>query len=139
MKIIIPMAGDSKRFKEAGYSIPKPFMMIDGKSMIERVCSMFSSSDEFIFVCNKEHLRNKDYVGILEGAASRQQVIAIDPHNRGPIYSVLQAGRSIKDKQEPIILSYCDFTMQWDYQPFHLKIQRLIRELHGKFLLHVIA
>jgi dTDP-glucose pyrophosphorylase len=35
MHLIIPMAGAGKRFKEAGYETPKPFIRIGGKSMLE--------------------------------------------------------------------------------------------------------
>lgn len=121
MKIIIPMAGHSKRFKEAGYSIPKPFIMIDGKTMIERVCHMFSPQDEFVFICNEEHLQNERWKKMLESIVQRYQIIEISPHEKGPVFSVLQVEDYIDNKEEPIIISYCDFTMQWDYRHFLLK------------------
>lgn len=37
MRIIIPAAGDGKRFREAGYLMPKPLIPVCGKPMIERV------------------------------------------------------------------------------------------------------
>lgn len=117
MKIIIPMAGHSRRFKEAGYTTLKPFIMIDGKPMIQRVCEMFSPMDEFIFVCNREHLEEKGYVDILEGIVHKYHIVRIEPHELGPVYSALQAGE-LMGEDEPFILSYCDFTMQWNYRHF---------------------
>lgn len=35
--IVIPAAGDGQRFKDAGYELPKPFIDVFGKPMIERV------------------------------------------------------------------------------------------------------
>ena len=37
INIIIPMAGAGSRFQNAGYSLPKPFIDVGGKMMIERV------------------------------------------------------------------------------------------------------
>ena len=37
VNIVIPMAGAGSRFSEAGYEVPKPFIHINGKMMIERV------------------------------------------------------------------------------------------------------
>lgn len=121
MKIIIPMAGHSRRFKDAGYNTPKPFINIDGKPMIERVCRMFSPTDQFIFVCNKEHLINTDYRLILQTVTPNYRIVEIAPHEYGPIYSVLQAQEYIKDEGSPFIISYSDFTMHWNYRQFLLK------------------
>ncbi len=121
MKIIIPMAGHSRRFKKAGYKDQKPFIIIDGKPMVERVCRMFSPTDEFVFVCNKEHLLIKDYRKILEKIVLNYHIVEIEPHEYGPVYSVLQSEKYITNKDEPIIITYCDFTMQWNYRQFLLK------------------
>lgn len=37
MNILVPMAGDSKRFEEAGYSFPKNLVEIDGLPIVEHV------------------------------------------------------------------------------------------------------
>lgn len=37
MNILVPMAGDSQRFEEAGYSYPKNLVEIDGLSLIEHI------------------------------------------------------------------------------------------------------
>lgn len=122
MKVLIPMAGHSRHFKQAGYDDPKPFIMIDGMPMMERACQMFSQSDEFIFVCNREHLRNEKYLKIVESLTPSYKIVEIVPHELGPLYSALQAEKYVDDKDEPIIISYCDFTAQWNYRQFLLKV-----------------
>ncbi|MBI5787926.1 MAG: NTP transferase domain-containing protein [Candidatus Schekmanbacteria bacterium] len=122
MKIIIPMAGHSRRFKQAGYATPKPFILIDGEPMIKRVCQMFSPSDEFIFVCNKEHLTNQDYLKILESIVLKYHIAGIEPHEYGPTYSAMQAEPYV-NPDEPVIINYCDFTVQWDYRQFLRKAE----------------
>ena len=120
-KVIIPMAGHSRRFRAAGYTVPKPFILIDGKTMIERVCRMFGRHDEFIFVCNREHLQaNPAYRDVLANIAPHTHIVAIEPHELGPVYSALAAAPHMHD-DEPVIISYCDFTMQWNYTRFLLQ------------------
>ena len=120
MKVIIPMAGHSRRFREAGYLVPKPFIMIDGRPMIERICQMFSPTDEFIFICNREHLEEPSYRRILNNIVRFYHVVEIEPHELGPLYSALAAEEFVKD-DEPVIITYCDFTMSWNYRHFLLK------------------
>jgi NDP-sugar pyrophosphorylase family protein len=120
-KVIIPMAGHSRRFQEAGYTVPKPFILIDGKPMIQRVCRMFAPEDEFIFICNEEQLEaNAEYREILASIAPRTQIVTIAPHELGPVYSVLAADPYMA-ADEPVIITYCDFTMRWNYDHFRLK------------------
>jgi NDP-sugar pyrophosphorylase family protein len=121
MKVIIPMAGHSRRFKQAGYNDPKPFVMIDGKPMVQRSCQMFSPTDEFIFICNRQHLKNNVYFNMLKNIAPNHKIIEIETHELGPVHTALQAEEHIKDKHEPIIISYCDFTAQWNYKRFLMK------------------
>ena len=56
MKVVIPMSGVGSRFKEAGYSDIKPLIKVGKKSIIEYVVEMFNKDDEFIFICNNDHL-----------------------------------------------------------------------------------
>ena len=119
MNIIIPMAGYSRRFKKFGYKDLKPFINIDGKYMIQRVCEMFSPNDHFVFVCNKEHFKeNPEYREILSNVTKNFDICEIDPHEEGPVYSTLQAKNYIKNPEEPIIITYCDFTVKWNYEQF---------------------
>ncbi len=124
MKIIIPMAGHSRRFTRAGFRDPKPFIDIDGKLMIERVCRMFSPTDEFIFVCQRAHEENPAYQQILKKTVPHAAMIGIDPHEGGPVDSVLQAEPAIDDPEEPVLISYCDFFLQWNYRQFLLKAEQ---------------
>ena len=56
MKVLIPMSGYGERFRKVGYLVPKPLIQIDKYKMIEHVIKMFSDDDEFIFICNEQHL-----------------------------------------------------------------------------------
>lgn len=57
MHIVIPLSGIGKRFIEAGYSDPKPLIIVEGKPIIEHVVNLFPNETKFTFICNDLHLK----------------------------------------------------------------------------------
>ncbi len=55
LKIVVPMAGEGTRFKEAGYSFPKPLIDIKGKPMIQVVVENLKPKvpHKFIFIARQ--------------------------------------------------------------------------------------
>ena len=119
MQIVIPMSGYGERFRAAGYTVPKPLIEIDGKPIIEYVVGMFPGEDDFLFICNQEHLDTPIYQmeRILKCIAPKGVVVGIAPHELGPVHAVLQARENLRPNQ-PLIINYCDFTCDWDYHDF---------------------
>ena len=117
MKIIIPMSGEGQRFKDAGYVTLKPLIEVDGKPIIAHVINLFSNDSEFIFICNKEHLKNTDVKDILFKYCPSGKIIPIEPHKKGPVYAVIQALEYISDNEE-VIVNYCDFSCYWSFSEF---------------------
>ena len=57
INIVVPMAGCGLRFKEVGYSEPKPFIKINGVSMIELVLQNLMINDAtYILIVLKKHI-----------------------------------------------------------------------------------
>ena len=81
MQIIIPMSGFGRRFKTAGYTLPKPLIEVDGKPIIQHVVDMFPGEKKFFFICNREHLNSKKYrmKEILNKICPSGKIISIDP------------------------------------------------------------
>jgi NDP-sugar pyrophosphorylase family protein len=122
MNVIITLAGHSRRFKAAGYTVPKFLIEIDGKTMLEHVMDMFSPRDSFYFIANQEQVREyPELEQIINKNLKKAKLIAIDSHEMGPTYSILQANESLP-KDEPVIISYCDFFVEWDYRDFLAQI-----------------
>lgn len=117
MKIIIPMSGNGSRFVKAGYKDIKPLIEVDGKTIIEHVTDIFPGEEDFIFICNREHLRMSNVTQVLKKVKPRGQIVAISPHHLGPVYAVLQMSHLI-DEEEPVIVNYADFSVYWDYKDF---------------------
>ncbi len=120
MKIIIPMSGVGARFVRAGYKDIKPLIKVDGKPMIEHVIDMFPGENDFIFICNEDHLKSTNLRNILRELKASSKIVAIKPHKYGPVYAVLKVENLIDDK-EPVTVNYCDFYVYWDYNDFKTK------------------
>lgn len=119
MKIVVPMAGLGERFVKAGYTEHKPLIEIDGKVMIEHVVNMFPGEENFVFICNNKHLQNSKLESILKELKPNCKIIGVDSVKLGPVWDMLQVVK--KDDfldSEPVIVSYCDFSVWWDYDHF---------------------
>jgi NDP-sugar pyrophosphorylase family protein len=122
MQIIIPMAGNGKRFSDAGYTEPKPLIKVHGKPMIEHMVNLFQSKsgkpNNFVFICNDEHLKSTNLREVLENLKLKSVIVSHSfERPLGPVYSTLQAIEYIDDK-EPAIVTYCDFDTDSDYKDF---------------------
>ena len=119
MQIVIPMSGFGERFRAAGYTLPKPLIEVEGKPIIQHVVEMFSDEDDFIFICNEDHLSNHKYRmrEILKSISPSGRIVSIKSHKLGPIYAVMLALDEI-NLQKATIVNYCDFTCYWDYIHF---------------------
>ena len=60
IQLVVPMSGIGKRFKDAGYKTPKPLIKVRGKEIINHVVNMFEKIERVIFICNEEHLNDKN-------------------------------------------------------------------------------
>lgn len=117
------MAGHSRRFKEKGYKLPKFLLNCGDQTMIEKVFEMFSYKDNFHLILNKNLENLEKTTEYLKTLSKNVSVYTIDPHEKGPTFSILKANIRLKT-DEPVIVSYCDFTIKWDYE-------RFLREANG--------
>jgi NDP-sugar pyrophosphorylase family protein len=126
MQIVIPMSGFGKRFRNAGYTVPKPLIEVHGKTIIQYVVEMFPGEVDITFICNKNHLENKKYKmrKILNMIAPNCRIVSVNPHKLGPVHAVLEAVR-VLDLTKPTIVNYADFTCDWSFKEFCKEVERL--------------
>lgn len=123
MQVVVPMSGAGKRFTEAGYQKVKPLLLVDGRPMVSHVVEMFSPDDEFVFLCNAEHLADSS-LGMertLRELAPHVLVVPCTPPTLGPNHAILQAKNLLGGG--PVFVSYCDFSMDWDREDFLTKVR----------------
>ena len=118
-QIIIPMSGFGERFRRAGYKVPKPLIEVDGKPIIAHVIEMFPNEEDFIFICNNDHLLDEEYnmEQIIRKYCPTAQIIGIDSHKLGPVYAVSKIFDKIS-KDRPVVVNYCDFSCYWNWGDF---------------------
>lgn len=127
MQIIIPMSGKGARFKAAGYKDLKPLIEVDGAPIIEHVVRMFPGETDFLFICAADALAETPLRDTLQRLAPRGRIVEIEPHKLGPVHAVLQAEQWIR-RDQPVVVNYCDFAVEWDFQDFARKMRELACE-----------
>lgn len=131
------MTGNGSRFKTAGYKRLKPFIELHGKPLIEWVVKLFSEDkNKITFICQDHHLNSLDYVKpeLTRIAPDARIFTVYDWKGGGPVANVLRAAEII-DNTKPVLISYCDFYMSWDYLAFKSEVKK--GTLMGLF--HVIV
>ena len=126
MQVIIPMAGSGQRFVDQGYSNPKPLIEVNGKKILDYIVDSYSKDDEYLFICNDEHLENTDLRKVVDSYNLNSRLVSIPRHKLGPVYTVLQVEELIQ-KDSEVIVSYCDNPFIWHRRDFesHIKSHNL--------------
>lgn len=124
MNIVIPMAGLGTRFKNAGVTIPKPLVIVDGKTLIEHSVTSLNIPGKYYFITreyeNKEY--NDQIVKIFDSLNIDYTEIRLNHNQRGAADAALEAIDYINN-DEPLIVTNCDQILQWDSQKFLTTIQ----------------
>ncbi len=117
------MSGKGTRFINAGYSELKPFILVNGKPIIEHVINQYSDDFDFLAILSSEDLNLKAHIEQLKKIKSQIQIVIIEPHKLGPGYAISRAAESI-ESNVPIIVNYCDFSGEWNPKLFIQKLEK---------------
>lgn len=123
LKIIIPLAGSSNLFSNAGYIYPKPLTEINGKLMIELVTdgpSKISIPHQFIFIVNEEDVNKFHLDSTLKLLHPNSVVVKLKKDTRGALCSVLMSIDYVEHDDSILILNG-DQIIDFDYN-FILKL-----------------
>ncbi len=114
------MSGLGSRFLTAGYNSPKPLIEVEGKPIIAHVLDMFPGISDITFICHEGHLSETPMREILTALCPTAKIISMKSKKLGPVHSLTYAFAGLPDN-EPVIVSYCDFTQRWDFPSFVAK------------------
>ncbi|WP_290873654.1 glycosyltransferase family 2 protein [Aquabacterium sp.] len=105
INIVIPMAGAGSRFAKAGYTDPKPLIMVHSKPMIKLVIENLRprESHRFIFICQADHVQRYDLRSKLSAWAPGCEVIEINGLTEGAACTVLAAKELINNDDQLMI------------------------------------
>lgn len=119
LSLVMPMAGNGNRFKEAGYTEPKPFILVNGKPMFQHAVECIGINfDQLIFIVQKEHNISNRIKEIYPNAI----VVELTAPTQGAAETILTAKEYFKNTS--IFIANCDQHVEWNSSA----IDRIINE-----------
>ena len=113
LNILIPMAGHGSRFKEAGYTFPKPLIEIKHKPMIQLVIESLNLKGNYIFIVQKEHQKKYNIKSTLTKLVENCKVIEVNKVTRGAACTTLLAKKFINNNN-PLVIANSDQFIKWN-------------------------
>lgn len=103
--LLLPIAGNSKRFLDAGYSMPKPLILAKNKHVIDwSLESVDISECNLIFIVRLEHIHNFNIDKILKQKFGEDiKIISIEKPTRGALETCLYAKDYIDNDKELVV------------------------------------
>lgn len=122
INIVIPMAGAGSRFKEAGYTFPKPLIDINGKPIIQLVIENLRLKNidyKFIFICQEEHYIKYSLHSVFSNLIpiEKFECITINGLTQGAVCTVLMAVDHINNEND-LIIANSDQLIELDFDSF---------------------
>lgn len=116
-QLVIPMSGIGKRFKDAGYKELKPFIKVDGITIIEHILQMYPFDSEVLFIMNEDDPELSSHIESVQQMRPNVKVKTIASHKKGPGHAIWEAREEIH-LERPVIVNYADFSGTWDFNAF---------------------
>lgn len=107
------MAGEGKRFREAGYTIPKPLIEVDGKPMVIRALESLPRASKNILIVRKKHLNIDDFKSLLNNYFENVIIVEIDYLTEGQASTCLLS-ESYVPKNSIINIGACDIGFEYN-------------------------
>jgi NDP-sugar pyrophosphorylase family protein len=110
MNIVIPAAGAGSRFKPL-YKEPKPYIKVDGMSMIALAVKTLDLDGTYHYILPKHNL-TEDVMHELRNITPNCTFLVIDYVTEGAVQSVLLLEELINNDDE-LVIANCDQVMRW--------------------------
>jgi NDP-sugar pyrophosphorylase family protein len=118
MNIVIPMAG--RGIRTASFTVPKPLIKFDNKTMLEMAVESLGIDGNYIFIQRdyENHEWNDELELITRRLVPNAKIIKINYVTEGPACSSLLAAPLLLNDL-PLIITNCDQIMHWN--PAHFE------------------
>lgn len=113
LNILIPMAGEGKRFADAGYIFPKPLIEVNNKPMIQVVIENLNIEAHYIFIVQKSHYEKYNLRQVLSLIAPGCDIVQVDGLTEGAACTTLRAKEFI-DNDRPLLIANADQFIEWN-------------------------
>lgn len=125
LNIVVPMAGRGSRFRDVGYTVPKPAIPVRGVPMIELVVENVRPSrpHRFTFLVLADHRQTCNFDAMLRRIDPGCAIVEVDRVTEGAACTVLLARETI-ETDDPLMIANSD---QW----VDIDIDRYLAALDG--------
>ena len=110
---IVPMAGEGKRFIDANYLIPKPFIKVNKVPMFIRAAKSLPEADKWIFICREEHIESFNAKNLIYQYFPKAIIISTKNKTKGQASTVLLAKKNISSDDQ-ILIGTCDSMVEYN-------------------------
>lgn len=114
LHIIMPMAGEGSRFKDAGYKTPKPLVKVFNKPLFVNAINSLANlhkykfiNIEYTFIVRKEHIDKFHIDEVILSYFRKAHIISVEKTTGGAVETCMLAKPYIKDNQSILVMD-CD-------------------------------
>ena len=110
LHIIMPMAGEGSRFRNAGWTTPKPLIEVEGKALFMRALESVTipgATMKYSFIVRQEHIDNYAIDRMIREILPEADIFAVRETTRGAVETCMVAEQNIGD-DEAIVVMDCD-------------------------------
>lgn len=125
IRLVFPMSGQGTRYKKVGYTQPKPLIPVLGKPMIEHLLNQFPVDWPCTFIIAENH-QATELPQLLQKLRPGCDILTVPQHSEGPgrpLQVALEKLMLDSRQDEPLLVSYCDYSMIWDPRKFSEMVQ----------------
>ena len=120
---LVPMAGAGQRFVDAGYTVAKPLIKVNGEPMVVQAAKSLPEADHWIFICRKEHLRGNGISDDLKRHFPNPEIISVEYLTEGQANTCLLA-KNLLRPDDILTIGACDNAMKYDQVLFEIQISK---------------
>lgn len=117
MNALIPMAGAGSRFKDEGYTTPKPLLDILGKPMVVSAAEALPESDSYTFIVRDFQISDYGIDKHLRKYFGNSELIVLDHLTEGQAVTCLSA-KDLINNDAPLVIGASDNGMIYDRKVF---------------------
>ena len=113
----VPLGGTGQRFLNAGHTLPKPLLDVDGRTMLAHLLADLAGCERLLCGVHAGHLASTDIAAQILALRPDAVIVPVAPHKDGPVQTLLACADAI-DPSLPLLLHYADFATGWDFADF---------------------
>ena len=110
LQVLMPMGGLGQRFRDAGFTTPKPLIEVDGVPMFRRALTSFEpypGERSLTVVVRQDDDASNGISALIQEAHPGATVVPLTRNTRGAVESALEA-RAVLDRDQPLVVMDCD-------------------------------